>query len=107
MHLANNPRPKNLAEGKYAIQSSTLYGGEASRATDGNEANQWHGGSCTHTSHEDNPWLMIDLGGEAIVNHVSILFCFRTTVRRSFVIIANADQFNLNKSKLPGNVSIQ
>ena len=69
---ANNARPKNIAEGKYATQSSTAHGGLASRITDGNAATNWHGGSCQHTQHETNPWVRVDLGGAAIVNHVSV-----------------------------------
>jgi hypothetical protein len=50
-----------LEEGAAATQSSTCYGGEASRAIDGGTAYEWGGGSVMHTCHEPNPWWMVTL----------------------------------------------
>ncbi|KAL7542977.1 hypothetical protein ACHAXR_013016 [Thalassiosira sp. AJA248-18] len=55
----------NIALGKTTAQSSTCYGGEASRATDGNTGGNWHYGSVTHTCFQSNPWWSVDLGSGA------------------------------------------
>lgn len=52
----------NLAQGKPATQSSTEYGGVASRAVDGNTSGNWNDGSVTHTATEGAPWWQVDLG---------------------------------------------
>ena len=52
----------SLEEGAVASQSSTCYGGEASRAIDGNtERYDWHGESVQHTCQETNPWWKVTL----------------------------------------------
>lgn len=51
----------NIAQGKTATQSSTIYGGDAQRAVDGNTNNKWNGHSITHTTVEHHPWWQVDL----------------------------------------------
>ena len=93
--LAN--RPKNIAAGKYTQSSSVAHSGVSSRATDGNDNTHWRGNSCMHTHHENNPWVMVDLGGAAMVNHVSqviykniddVVFCFLFVLNCNFVSIS-------------------
>ena len=58
----------NLAlkeNGAVATQSSTCYGGVASRAIDGNTNGYWNGGSVQHTCvTEESAWWMVDLGSD-------------------------------------------
>ncbi|HEV3235986.1 MAG TPA: HEAT repeat domain-containing protein, partial [Gemmataceae bacterium] len=64
---------KNIAPQGKATQISTAYGGEASRAIDGNTSNTFDEGGQTHT--EENiadPWWEVDLGGEFPVDSIVI-----------------------------------
>jgi len=54
----------NVAIGKPAKQSSTIYGASASRAVDGNTNQMWSGGSVTHTNNRQgdfSDWWEVDL----------------------------------------------
>nr|KAG5709099.1 hypothetical protein BaRGS_028555 [Batillaria attramentaria] len=65
----------NVAAGKTAKHSSLYpwYGGEASKAVDGNADPNWDSCSCSHTSDEDtSPWWYVDLGGTYIIKQVVI-----------------------------------
>jgi hypothetical protein len=61
----------NLASGRPATQSSTAFGGSASRAVDGTTNGQWSGNSVTHTNLEA-AWWQVDLGKSYRVGRVSI-----------------------------------
>jgi hypothetical protein len=54
--------PINLALNKTATQSSTGYGGVASRAVDGNTNGNFNNNSVAHTNNEAQPWWQVDLG---------------------------------------------
>ncbi|MGB0384091.1 MAG: lamin tail domain-containing protein [Ardenticatenaceae bacterium] len=54
---------QNVAVGALASQSSTVYGGVASRAVDGNTNGVYSNGSVTHTNNDTNAWWEMDLGG--------------------------------------------
>jgi hypothetical protein len=55
--------PTNLARGKTATQSTTAFGGFASRAVDGNTNGVYSGNSVSHTSPADpQPFWQVDLG---------------------------------------------
>ncbi|MEZ4885758.1 MAG: discoidin domain-containing protein [Chitinophagales bacterium] len=59
----NNVFAQNLAKGKTVRQSTTGYGGLASRAVDGNTNGNYNAGSVTHTERNDrNQWWEVDLG---------------------------------------------
>ncbi|WP_115869532.1 carbohydrate-binding protein [Marinoscillum furvescens] len=62
----------NIALGKSASQSSTGYGGVASRAVDGDTNGAWSGNSVTHTNSETNPWWEVDLSGDYSVDDIVI-----------------------------------
>ncbi|WP_407692720.1 galactose-binding domain-containing protein [Reichenbachiella carrageenanivorans] len=55
-----------------ASQSSTDYGGVASRAIDGTTDGAWSEGSVTHTVNEVEPWWEVDLGSEHIIGDIVI-----------------------------------
>src|SRR4051812_10353384 len=51
----------NYALGKPTSQSSTGYGGDPSRAVDGNTSGVWTNNSVTHTNFGHQPWWQVDL----------------------------------------------
>ncbi len=65
----------NLAQGKAAIQSSTLTGSAtsvASAAVDGNTDGSFFDGSVTATNLDSNAWWQVDLGTSAAVSSVVV-----------------------------------
>lgn len=63
---------ENIAAHKSASQSSIAYGGDASRAVDGNRDNAWSHRSVTHTDFQDHSWWKVDLEKEESVGTVRI-----------------------------------
>lgn len=63
---------ENIAAHKSASQSSIAYGGDASRAVDGNRDNAWNNRSVTHTDSQDHSWWKVDLEKEESVGTVRI-----------------------------------
>jgi len=63
---------KNVATGGTVSQSSTAYGGAASRATDGNTNGNWGGRSTTHTHTSTNPWWKTKMANANSVQKVVI-----------------------------------
>ncbi|XP_069791219.1 uncharacterized protein [Narcine bancroftii] len=70
--LSQSDKAVNVAWRGKATQSSTSYGGSASRAIDGNAKNMWQKGSCTHTKRSTNPWWQVDLKGIHAVSIVKL-----------------------------------
>jgi hypothetical protein len=62
----------NLAVGKAASQSSTMFGAAASNAADGNPDGAWAHSSVAHTNFETNAWWQTDLGASASIGSVNI-----------------------------------
>lgn len=62
----------NLALLGTATQSSTDFGGEASRANDGRTSGAYSGASVTHTENEDQPWWQVDLGASYRIGEISV-----------------------------------
>ena len=63
---------ENIAAHKSASQSSIAYGGDASRAVDGNRDNDYGHHSVTHTDFQDHSWWKVDLEKEESVGTVRI-----------------------------------
>ena len=63
---------ENIASHKPASQSSIAYGGEASRAVDGNRDNAWNHRSVTHTDFQDHSGWKVDVEKEEAVGTVRI-----------------------------------
>merc|ERR1719399_2080996 len=61
-----------LARGKPTSQSSTGYGGGASRAVDGNTSGNWGHSSCTHTNKNSNEWWKVELGAQYSIDKVVV-----------------------------------
>lgn len=64
---------ENVAKGGSARQSSVAYGGEASRAIDGNNNGSFANGGQTHTNEESTPWLELDLGRNFPISFVRVM----------------------------------
>ncbi len=65
---------RNVALKRPAKQSSTAFGGDASRGVDGNTNGDYNAGGQTHTSEgEQNPWWEVDLGSPQSVELVRVM----------------------------------
>ena len=63
----------NIAENGTATQSSTSFGGSASRAIDGDTNGAFRGSSVTHTSSNDNDaWWQVNLGSNTNIGQVVV-----------------------------------
>lgn len=62
----------NLAVGKPATSSSVLWGGDPSRAVDGNTNGDWNGLSVAQTAIEMNPWIQVDLQSSQFIGTVAL-----------------------------------
>ena len=62
----------NLAEDQPTWQTSTIHGGESSRAVDGGLSTEYYDNSCSHTNLAPAIWS-VDLGWLADIYHVEIL----------------------------------
>lgn len=64
---------ENVAKAGKASQSTTDYGGDASRGNDGNtNGDYFAGNSVTHTATQENPWWEVDLGSPLQIDRVVI-----------------------------------
>jgi formylglycine-generating enzyme required for sulfatase activity len=59
---------QNVARGQPTRQSSTAYGGEASRAVDGIKDGNWGAGSITHTGNGDHEWWEVELPRSCVID---------------------------------------
>ena len=62
----------NLALAGTASQSSTGFGGLASRGNDGNTSGVFSGGSVTHTANQSQPFWQVDLGAIATITDIEL-----------------------------------
>ena len=71
--IGSEPQAVNLALGKSAAQSSTGFGGVASRAVDGDTNGIYRDDSVTHTqSNSTQAWWEVDLGSHSSIDSVQI-----------------------------------
>jgi putative heme-binding domain-containing protein len=64
---------RNVARSGKASQSSTAYGGDASRAIDGNTNGTYGNGGQTHTQEgTQDPWWEVDLGTELPIDRIVV-----------------------------------
>lgn len=62
----------NVALTGTARQSTTLHGGHADRAIDGNTDGEWTGDSVSHTELSSQPWWEVDLGSMQKVSRIVV-----------------------------------
>lgn len=63
---------QNIAVGGKPKQSSTGFGGNASRAIDGNTDGEYTTNSTTHTNSEDDPWWELDLQTAKPIERIAV-----------------------------------
>ena len=63
---------ENIALGKRVSQSSTAFGGDASRAVDGKTDGDFGHQSVTHTDFQSKPWWQVDLDSEETIRQINI-----------------------------------
>ncbi len=63
---------ENVALGKPATQINTGYGGEASRAVDGNTNGSWGNNSVTHTNNNAESWWQVDLLAIEDISYINL-----------------------------------
>src|SRR5690606_23145411 len=89
-----------------ATQSSTVLGGDPSRAVDGNTDGNWSSNSVTHTADGLSEWWMVDL--EAAVNIGYVVLFNRTDCcaerLHDFVVRVSSDGVNWHAVPFTGSV---
>ena len=63
---------QNVARRGKARQINTDFGGEASRAIDGNKSGRYADNGQTHTSQANNAWWEVDLGDEVPIESIAV-----------------------------------
>ena len=63
---------KNIAPAGKASQSSTDFGGPASRGNDGNPDGEYTKNSVTHTAQQKDPWWEVDLGSAKSIDRIVV-----------------------------------
>jgi hypothetical protein len=64
--------PANLARGKATTSSSVAWGGDPSRAVDGNTSGVYADNSATHTDIAAQPWWQVDLGEVSALQSIQV-----------------------------------
>jgi DNA-binding beta-propeller fold protein YncE/mono/diheme cytochrome c family protein len=84
----------NLAQGQPATQSSTVVGGLAGRAVDGNTDGNWNNNSVTHSDLEAQPWWQVDVGRLRNIQAVQLwnrTDCCADRLSNAYVLVSPAD----------------
>ncbi|WP_246061472.1 VWD domain-containing protein [Lapillicoccus jejuensis] len=82
----------DLAMNKTATQSSTGWGGDPSRAVDGNTSGNFNDNSVTHTQYQANPWWQVDLGSSQSLSDIRVwnrTDCCSTRTTDYWVFVSN------------------
>uniref|UniRef100_A0A667WKR1 F5/8 type C domain-containing protein n=1 Tax=Myripristis murdjan TaxID=586833 RepID=A0A667WKR1_9TELE len=91
----------NIARGGKVAQSSTSKNGVPEKAIDGNRANKWKQGSCTHTKEDFKPWWRLDLLKTYKVSYVTVTNradCRRKNINGAEIHIGNSLDDNGNSN---------
>jgi len=83
----------DYAIGKPATQSSTGYGGDPSRAVDGNTSGVWANNSVTHTNLSHQPWWQVDLLQGRYIDTINVFGrtdpCCTSRLANYWVLVSN------------------
>lgn len=102
----------NVALGKTAVQSSTLSGANASRATDGNTDGNYINGSVTLTEESNSPWWQVDLGANYDIDNIKIYNRtdnYSDRLSNYDVIVLDSNQqpvWSTNKTDYPNSTAV-
>jgi YVTN family beta-propeller protein len=86
--------PVNLALGKVAASSSVAWGGDPSRAVDGNTSGIYAENSATHTDIAVQPWWQVDLGQQSQIQSVRLwnrTDCCAARLSNVYVFVSASD----------------
>ena len=94
VQVIGSSRVANLTSTGSATQSSVAFGGQPSRALDGNTDGHWTHGSVTHTLTEEQPWWTVSLLQSANIKRL-VLFnrtddCCTTRLSDVYVFVSEA-----------------
>ena len=82
----------NLALNKPSVQSSTCYGGNSSKANDGNTNGHYSNGSVSHTCKNKKPYWELDLQGIYQIDEIKIwnrTDCCAGRLKKYYVFVSN------------------
>lgn len=99
-----------ISQGKTATQSSVDYGGEASRAVDGNTSGLWGDNSTTHTTFENQPWWQVDLGQSSPLSRVIVWNrkdCCSDRLQNFYVLVSNNDMTGKTLAQLLADPTVK
>jgi beta-galactosidase len=99
----------NLATGKTATQSSTLYNSHAALAIDENTNGVWINQSVTHTGEESNPWWQIDLGTISNINSITVwnrTDCCKARLKDFYILLSESPFESNDLNQLINNPGI-
>ncbi|KAA1245540.1 S8 family serine peptidase [Aquimarina sp. RZ0] len=106
--VINDNSSANLALNKPATQSSTGFGGAASRAVDGNTNGNYSNGSVTHTNREIG-WWRVDLGDVYNISSINIHnrtdSCCTNRLNGASLYVSTTNSTNTNDYVLVGNLN--
>ena len=94
---------QNIAEGQNATQSTTGYGGVASRGVDGNTNGNYPDGSVTATSEQNEPWWQLDLGEQVSIGRIKLFNrrdCCGKRLSHFYVFVSETDMSQRSLSSL-------
>jgi RHS repeat-associated protein len=95
----------NLALNKPTTQSSTGWGGESSRAVDGNTSGNWFDNSVTHTFYDNQAWWQVDLGSTQSIGTINVwnrTDCCESRLTNFNVVILDQNQNVVASYNTPG-----
>lgn len=101
----------NIALGKTVQQSSTAYGGKASRAIDGDTDGIWRNGSVSHTAAEAQAWWEIDLGSVNDIEYIDLYnrtdSCCSSRLSNFYILVSDSafESTNLDETLAQADVS--
>ena len=85
-------------------QSTTAFGGVASRAIDGNTSGDWNQNSVTHTDFGPQPWWQVDLGAIRFVKSIDVYNRTDCCADRltNFNVMTSTDGISWSSTNIPG-----
>uniref|UniRef100_A0A667WKP7 F5/8 type C domain-containing protein n=1 Tax=Myripristis murdjan TaxID=586833 RepID=A0A667WKP7_9TELE len=101
VEVYGEPARDIVPTGGKVAQSSTSKNGVPEKAIDGNRANKWKQGSCTHTKEDFKPWWRLDLLKTYKVSYVTVTNradCRRKNINGAEIHIGNSLDDNGNSN---------
>ncbi len=100
----------NVAQGKVATQSSTGWGGLASRAVDGNTDGHYGANSVSHSADPNQPWWQVDLGSGYAIDRIQLwnrTDCCSERLANFTVFVASTDMNGRTLAQLNADPAVR